>query len=216
MHAKMLTRSIGQKRSRYVDDVVIKTKQSHTLIEDLRQTFTNLRRIRMKLNPEKCTFGVPAGKLFGFLVSSRGIEANPTKIRAIKRMELPKTLNDVQKFTGCLASLSRFVSRLGEKALPLYQLMKKSDKFTWTQQADSAFHELKEMLATTPILASPLSKDLMLLYVAATNIVIIEVIVVKREEGGKSVQILVYYLSEVLYVSKQNYPHYQKMTYGVY
>src|SRR3954471_1605667 len=78
----------------YVDDVVIKTKQSHTLIEDLRETFANLRRFRMKLNPEKCTFGVPAGKLLGFLVCSRGIEANPTKIRAIERMEFPKTLND--------------------------------------------------------------------------------------------------------------------------
>ena len=200
----------------YVDDVVIKTKQSHTLIEDLRQTFANLRRFRMKLNPEKYTFAVPAGKLFGFLVSSRGIKANPTKIRAIERMELPKTLNDVQKFTGCLALLSRFVSRLGEKALPLYQLMKKSDKFTWTQQADSAFHELKKMLATAPILASPLSKEPMLLYVAATNRVVSAVIVVEREEGGKSVQRPVYYLSEVLSVSKQNYPHYQKMTYGVY
>src|SRR4051812_42481945 len=184
MHAKMLTRSIGQKRSRYVDDVVIKTKQSHTLIEDLRQTFANLRRFRMKLNPEKCTFGVPAGKLLGFLVSSRGIEANPTKIRAIERMELPKTLNDVQKFTGCLALLSRFVSRLGEKALPLYQLMKKADKFTWTQQADSAFHELKKTLATTPILASPLFKEPMFLYVAATNRVVSAVIAVEREEGA--------------------------------
>src|SRR3954469_19678866 len=168
----------------------------------------------MKLNPEKCTFGVPAGKLLGFLVSSRGIEANPTKIRAIERMELPKTLNDVQKFTGCLASLSRFVSQLREKALPLYQLMRKSDKFTWTQQADSAFHELKKMLATTPILASPLSKEPMLLYVAATNRVVSDVIVVERLEDGKSVQTPVYYLSEVLYTSKQNYPHYQ--TYGVY
>src|SRR3954469_870312 len=93
----------------YVDDVVIKTKQSHTLIEDLRQTFANLRRFRMKLNLEKCTFGVPAGKLLGFLVSSRGIKANSTKIRAVERMELPRCLNDVQKFTGCLASLSRFV-----------------------------------------------------------------------------------------------------------
>src|SRR3954464_12363095 len=118
----------------------------------------------MKLNPKKCTFGVLAGKLLGFLVSSRGIEASPTKIRAIERMELPKTLNDVQKFTGCLASLSRFVSRLGEKALPLYQLIKKSDKFTWKKQSDNAFHELKKMLATTPILASPLSKEPMLLY----------------------------------------------------
>src|SRR5215216_5948933 len=113
----------------YVDDVVIKTKESKTLLEDIRQTFANLRRFQMKLNVEKCTFGVPTGKLLGFLVSSQGIETNPTKIRAIERMELPKCLNDVQKFTGCLASLSRFVSQLGEKALPLYQLMRKADKF---------------------------------------------------------------------------------------
>ena len=71
-------------------------------------------------------------------------------------------------------------------------------------------------LATTPILASPLPKEPMLLYVAATNRVVSVVIVVEREEGGKSVQRPVYYLSEVLSLSKQNYPHYQKMTYGVY
>ena len=80
--------------------------------------------------------------------------------------------------------MSRFISRLGEKALPLYQLMKKSDKFTWTQQADSAFHELKKMLATAPILASPLSKEPMLLYVATTNRVVSAVIVVEHEEGA--------------------------------
>src|SRR3954469_13007025 len=94
--------------------------------------------------------------------------------------------------------------------------MKKTDKFTWTQQADSAFHELKKMVATTLILVSPLSKEPMLLYVAPTNRVLSAVIVVEREEGGKSVQRLVYYLSEVLSTSKQNYPHYEKMTYGVY
>ena len=79
----------------YVDDVVIKTKESHTLIDDLKQTFDNLRRYRMKLNPTKCTFGVHGGKLLGFLVSSRGIEANPQKISAIERMALPKCLKDV-------------------------------------------------------------------------------------------------------------------------
>src|SRR4051812_19378225 len=97
-------------------------------------------------------------------------------------MELPRCLNDVQKFTGFLASLSRFVCRLGEKAVPLYQLMKKSDKFIWTPQADNAFHELKKMLVTTPILASPLSKEPMLLYIAATNRVVSDVIVVERIE----------------------------------
>ena len=125
-------------------------------------------------------------------------------------------MKDVQKFTGCLASLSRFVSRLREKALPLYQLMKKSTGFTWTPQADSAFNELKKMLSTAPILASPLPNEPMLLYIAATNRVVSVVIVVAREEEGKTVQKPVYYLSEVISTSKHNYPHYQKMTYGVY
>jgi hypothetical protein len=170
----------------------------------------------MKLNLGKCTFGVPAGKLLGFLVSSRGIEVNPGKIHAIERIKTLADLKEVQKFTRCLASLSRFISRLGEKALPLYQLMKKFDTFVWTTQADAAFIELKKMLPTAPILASPLPKEPMLLYIVATNRVVSAVVVVEQEEEGKSVQRPVYYLSEVLSTSKQNYPHYQKMTYGVY
>jgi hypothetical protein len=126
---KCLRDQIDKNVQVYVDDVVIKTKESKTLIDDLWETFANLRRFRMKLNPAKCTFGMPAGKLLGFLVSSRGIEVNPSKIRAIERMKPPMDLKEVQKFTGCLASLSRFISRLGEKALPLYQLMKNSDTF---------------------------------------------------------------------------------------
>jgi hypothetical protein len=104
----------------YVDDVVVKTKQSGTVLEDLKETFANLQRYRMKLNPEKCTFGVPAGQLLGYIVSQRGIEANPSKIKAIEALEKPTQLRYVQKFAGCLALLSRFVSRLGEKAVPLY------------------------------------------------------------------------------------------------
>ena len=100
--------------------------------------------------------------------------------------------------------------------MPLYQLMKKSEHFTWTPQADSAFHELKKMLSSAPILASPLPKEPMLLYIAATNRVVSAVVVVEREEKGVLVQRPVYYLSEVLSTSKQNYPHYQKMAYGVY
>jgi hypothetical protein len=154
-------------------------RRHQTLIDDLWETFSNLRRFRMKLNLAKCTFGVPAGKLLGFLVSSRGTEVNPGKIRAIERMQPLIDLKEVQKFTGCLASLSRFISRLGEKALSLYQLMKKSDTFVWTTQADAAFKDLKKMLSTAPILASPLPKEPMLLYIAATNRVVSVVVVVE-------------------------------------
>ncbi|KAK1617101.1 hypothetical protein QYE76_022618 [Lolium multiflorum] len=98
---KCLQDQIGRNVHAYVDDVVVKTKEMPTLLDDLRETFTNLRRFRMKLNPAKCTFGVPAGQLLGYLVSQRGIEANPEKIGAIEKMELPRCLKDVQKFTGC-------------------------------------------------------------------------------------------------------------------
>jgi hypothetical protein len=194
----------------YVDDVVVKTKQSGMLLDDLKETFANLRRYRMKLNPEKCTFGVPAGQFLGYIVSQRGIEANPSKIRAIEALGPPTQLRDMQKFVGCLASLSRFVSRLGEKAMPLYQLMKKTDHFVWSQCADDAFNDLKRALSTAPILVAPAPREPMLLYIVATPHVISVVIMVERTEEGKElpVQRLVYYLSEVLTLSKQNYPHY--------
>jgi hypothetical protein len=126
---KCLHEQIGRNVHAYIDDVVIKMKETKTLLDDLKETFTNLRRFQMKLNPEKCTFGVPAGQLLGYLVSARGIEANPTKIAAIERMEWPTSLKDIQKFASCMASVSRFLSRLGEKALPLYALLKKTGTF---------------------------------------------------------------------------------------
>src|SRR3954471_15354997 len=132
-------------------------------------------------------------------------------------MRKPINLKEVQKFTGCLASLSRFVSRLGEKAIPLYQLLKKTDKFAWTPKADEAFKELKRMLSTAPVLAALIEKEPMMLYIAATTRVISIVMVVERPEKDRSqlVQRPVYYVSEALSTSKQNYPHYQKMSYGV-
>src|SRR3954471_22330931 len=97
-------------------------------------------------------------------------------------MRKPINLKEVQKFTGCLASLSRFLSRLGEKNIPLYQLMKKTDKFTWTPKADEAFKQLKRMLSTTPVLAAPIEKEPMMLYIAATTRVINIVMVVEHPE----------------------------------
>ena len=86
---------LGRNIHVYVDDLVVKTVERHTLLEDLRETFSNLRTYQIKLNPEKCVFGVPAGKLLGFLVSERGIECNPEKIAAIEWMGQPRNLKDV-------------------------------------------------------------------------------------------------------------------------
>ena len=163
---KCLQSQIGRNVHVYVDNIVIKTKERSTIMEDIAKTFANLWRYQMKLNPAKCTFGVPAGRLLGYLVSARGIEANPDKIAAIQAMEPPAGLGDDQKYTGCSASLSRFLSRLGEKALPLYQLLKKSDKFVLNAEPDQPFHDLKCMLSTAPLLAAPAPGEPMMLYIA--------------------------------------------------
>jgi hypothetical protein len=97
--------------------VVITTRKEESLISDLTETFDNLN--RFKLNPTKFSFGMSAGQLLGFLVSARGIEANPEKIQAILTMGKPAKLHDVQKLAGRVATLSRFAAQLGEKALPL-------------------------------------------------------------------------------------------------
>src|SRR3954463_11580499 len=95
----------------YMDDIVVKTKNRATLIPDLQETFANLRQINLKLNPEKCVFGVPSDKLLGFFVSQRGIEANSDKIKVIEQIEAPKRVKDVRRLTGCIAAMSRFISK---------------------------------------------------------------------------------------------------------
>jgi hypothetical protein len=120
----------------YVDDIMVNTKRGSTLVEDLTLVFDKLRATRTKLNPKKCVFGVSAGKLLGFLVSHRGIEANLEKIKAIERMRPPVRIKDVQKLMGSLAALSRFISRLAERALPFFKLLWKSGPFSWTEEAE--------------------------------------------------------------------------------
>jgi hypothetical protein len=94
----------------YMDDMVIKARTHDEFISDLEETFNSLRKFRWKLNPTKCVFGVPQGKLLGFIVSHRGIEANPEKITAITDLGALRTIKDVQKLTGCMAALNRFIS----------------------------------------------------------------------------------------------------------
>src|SRR3954465_15866492 len=150
---------IGRNVQVYVDDIVIKTYSASTLHDDLRETFAALNKYIIKLNPKKCVFGVPAEKLLGYMVSARGIEANPEKVQAISRMQEPTNIKGVQQLTGRLAALSRFISRLGERTLPFYQLLRKGEKIEWTEEACNAFADLKKTHSTPPILAVPKERD---------------------------------------------------------
>jgi hypothetical protein len=228
----------------YVDDIVVKTRRGSTLVEDLTLVFDKLRATRTKLNPDKCVFGVSAGKLLGFLVSHRGIEANPEKIRAIEAMRPPARIKDVQKLTGSLAALSCFISRLTERALPFFKLLQKSGPFSWTEEAERAFQELKQHLVSLPILVAPEPGEPLYLYIAAVAEVVSMVLVVERttqhpqgihevplgEDGGPTttdleglgptagvwtVQRPVYYVSEVLHEAKARYLETHKLIYVV-
>jgi hypothetical protein len=117
-----------------------------------------------------------------------------------------------------VAVVSRFISHLGEKALPLYKLMKKSDELVWTDEVDDVLKDLKRVLSTAPVLVAPKDQEPMLLYMAATNRVVSIIIVVEHKEEAQEygVQRPVYYVSEVLMEYKQRYPHYQKLAYRVF
>jgi len=200
-----------------VDDVIIKTRSSDQFIADLQETFENLRRFKWKLNPTKCVFGVPAGKLLGFIVSSRGIEANPTKINAIRFMKPPRCKKDLMKLTGCMAALSRFISRLGDRGLPFSKLLRKSDKFEQNEEAAAAFQQLKDFLTSLPVLTALEDGETLLLYIAATTHMVSTALVVERDEPGHvyKVQRPIYFISEVLGEFKLRYPQVQKLLYVI-
>jgi hypothetical protein len=125
---------------------------------------------------------VSAGKLLGFLVSHRGIEAYPDKVQAIEAMRPPTRLKDVQRLTGSLAALSRFISRLAERALLFFKLMRGSSPFSWTEEAERAFQEMKQYLTSLPVLVAPDPGETLFLYLAATTEVISMVQVTERSE----------------------------------
>jgi hypothetical protein len=169
------------------------------------------------LNPNKCVFGVPSGKLLGFIISHHGIEAHSEKISSITSMKAPMCIKDVQKLTGCMTALNRFISKLGERGLPFFKLLKHQETFAWTPEADQALAQIKDFLSKPPVLMAPRKGEQLLLYLAATTHVVSTTIIVQRQEDGHAypVQRPVYFVSEVLSKSKARYQQIQKLLYAV-
>ena len=123
---KMFTHQIGRNVQVYVDDMLVKSLCENNHLDDFRETFDTLRSYNMKLNPSKCVFGVIAGKFLGFMVSQRGIEVNPEKVRAIMELGPLGTVKEVQSLNGKIAALNKFVSKAMNKCLPFFRTLRKS------------------------------------------------------------------------------------------
>ncbi|XP_074328071.1 uncharacterized protein LOC141665984 [Apium graveolens] len=200
---------LGRNMESYVDDMISKSVTIPEHIQDLRECFDNLRKYNMKLNPEKCTFGVPSGKFLDFLVSERGIEANPEKIKAIMEMTVPRTQKDIQKLAGCLAALQRFIPKLAEKCLPFFELLKGAQNkklIDWTSDCQTTFEEVKRHLMNTPILSKAKPGEPLYLYIAAGERAVSSALI--REENGTQTQ--VYYVSQVMKDAETRYPNLEK------
>ena len=164
-----------------MDDMLVKNKNQKDYVKDLVECFTILGRYNMKLNPQKCSFGVSSGKFLGFIINALGIEANSDKIRALIEMPLPKKLKDVQSLTGRMAGLSRFISKSTDKCVPFFNLLQGNKKFEWTKECEAAFKAIKKHMSTPPILSQPEAGESLILYIATIEHAISSVLV--REEG---------------------------------
>lgn len=123
----------------------------------------------MRLNPSKCTFGVPAGKFLGFMLTSRGIEANPDKCRAILEMKSPTRLKEVQCLVGRLTAISRFIPKVAEHIKPILKNVKKDVPRHWDDQCEAVFSRIKSILTSPPVMARPVEGYDLQLYLAVPS-----------------------------------------------
>ena len=177
---KMFTHQIGRNVQVFVDDMLVKSLRENNHLNDLQKTFDTLRSYNMKLNPSKCMFGVTAGKFVGFMVSQRGIEVNPEKVRAIMELRPPRTVKEVQSLNGKVMALNKFVSKATDKCLPFFRTLRKS--FEWTDECQKAFEDLKKYLLSPPLLSPSKLREELYLYIAVSQAAF-SVALVREEEG---------------------------------
>ena len=163
----------------------------------------------MKLNPGKCAFRVTAGKFLGFMISQRGIEANPDKIRAIMEMKPRRNVKEVQHLNGKVAALNRFISRATDKCLPFFRTLKKS--FEWMDKCKQAFKELKAYLSAPPLLSPSQPSEELFLYLAVSPAAV-STTLVKEEE---KVQKPMYYANRALCRAEERYPPMEKLAFAL-
>jgi hypothetical protein len=206
---RMFEKQMGQNVEVYVDDMLVKSVKAPDHVSDLKETFDTIRHYRMRLNPAKCAFGVSSGKFLGYLVSQRGIEVNPEKVRAVLEMQPPRTTKQLQQLTGRVASLNRFISRSTDKCLPFFKILKKA--FVWDSKCEEAFGNLKEYLMNPPLLSRPVEGEVLYMYLAVSSLTVSSALI--REDKG--IQKPVYFTSRALRGAEERYPRIEKLAFAL-
>uniref|UniRef100_A0A2N9GNL7 Uncharacterized protein n=1 Tax=Fagus sylvatica TaxID=28930 RepID=A0A2N9GNL7_FAGSY len=178
----------------YVDDMIAKSRTAQDHLTDLRKLFQRLKKYQLRLNPNKCAFGVTSGKLLGFIVSGRGIEIDPAKVQAIRSMPAPKTEKEIRSFLGRINYIARFIAQLTATCEPLFKLLRKDVKIKWTEDCQKAFDKIKEYLLNPPILVPPTPGRPLILYLTVQE-ASMGCMLGQQDETGKKEQ-AIYYLSK--------------------
>ena len=161
----------------------------------------------MKLNPTKCVFGVTSSKFLGYVVTKRGIEANPEQIKSVLNLASLTCKKDVQKLTGRITALSRFISRSSERCHNFFNILKKNTDFIWTEECEEALQEMKSYLTSALLLSKPQDGEMLFLYLAVSEHSVSAVLV--REDEGK--QSPIYYVSKSLLDAESRYSQLEKL-----
>ena len=154
----------------YVDDILVKSKERPVHTRHLQEVYELLQKHIMKLIPLKCAFSVISGKFLGFMVTRRGIEANPIQLKAIMDSQAPAFRKGVHQLTGRLATLGRFISRFIDRLKSFFATLKEAHQASWNQECDQALTTIKQYLTEPPILTSPEADDILYLYLAVSEI----------------------------------------------
>ena len=153
----------------YIDDIVVKSKTRGEHALHLQEVFHLLRKYGMKLNPSKCAFGVSAGKFLGFMVSQRGIEVSPNQVKAVMETPPPRSKKELQRLTGKLVALGRFIAHFIDELRPFFLAIQKAGTNGWTDSCQSAFEKIKHYLMQPPILSNPLPREKLYMYLAVSE-----------------------------------------------
>ncbi|XP_058211474.1 uncharacterized protein LOC131323643 [Rhododendron vialii] len=205
---KMFPGMVGKTVEAYIDDLVCRSTFARDHLRDLGEDFAVLKQRKLRLNAEKCAFGVSSGKFLGYMVSRRGIEADPTQILAIQNLRAPTIIKEVQWLTGMVADLNRFIRRSSDLCRPFFRAITTSRRrFEWTEECEHALQSLKQYLSHAPLLVKPLPDEDLYLYLAVSNHATSAVLV--RKEGMEHQPI--FYSSKTMTDSQTRYLPMEKL-----